>query len=342
MEIIEKTISDRIMAAAEELYAQNGQTGFPLVDDVRKAARANMNEVVRVMKAWRVQKLAQAIPMATQVPAVIEQVSRTALVALWQAAQEQASGSLRSAQVVWDAERIESDAVNAQTASAYEAKAIALEAAQAAMVEIQATADAATRSRVVLQGDLEALRIQMTADKTCATQEIKQVEEEHGREMARVLAMVDAERARVEVTQKAAHLVNEQHASEVARLSAALEQARERHAEEVAQQRDELVEQSTNAHQAQEKLRSEIAAANALAETARQQQDLAQEIARENIEVAQADASQARQSAAQLRGQVEALKTQTDGLMHLLAERLTIRAEAIGPTLRTAVDLDPA
>ena len=61
MEIIEKTISDRIMAAADELYAQNGRTGFPLVDDVRKAARANMNEVSRVMKAWRVQKLGSEV-----------------------------------------------------------------------------------------------------------------------------------------------------------------------------------------------------------------------------------------------------------------------------------------
>lgn len=343
MEIIEKTVSDRIMAAAEELYAQNGRAAFPLVDDVRRAAKANMNEVVRVMKTWRGQKLAQAIPVAIEVPAAIEQVSRTALVALWQAAQEQASGSLRSAQMAWDAERMESDAVNAQTAAAYEAKATALEAVQADMAQLQAKAEEATRGRLVLQGEHEALQAKLAADQTRAAQEAKQAEEEHGREIARLLALVDAERARVEAAQEAAHLVNGQHAAEVARLSAALEQARERHAEEVSQQRGELLEQSTNAHKAQEKLRSEIAAANALAETARQQQDLVQESARESIEAAQTEASQAREGAAQLRGQVEALKTQTDGLMHLLAERLATRAdaEAIGPTLITAVDLDP-
>lgn len=341
MEIIEKTISDRIMAAAEELYAQNGRAAFPLVDDVRKAAKANMNEVSRVMKTWRGQKLAQAIPVVAEVPAVIEQVSRTALVALWQAAQEQASGSLRSAQMAWDAERTESDAVNAQTAAAYEAKAIALEAAQADMAQLQASAEEAARGQVVLHGELEALRAQMTAEQARAAQEVKQAEEEHGREISRLLAMVDAERARLEAAQEAAHLVNEQHAAEVARLSAALEQARERHAEEVSQQRGELLEQSTNAHNTQEKLRSEIATAIALADMARQQQDMVQESARENIEAAQADARQAREGAAQLRGQVEALKTQTDGLMHLLAERLATRAKAIGPTLITGVDLDP-
>lgn len=322
MEIIEKTISDRIMAAAEELYAQNGRAAFPLVDDVRRAAKANMNEVVRVMKTWRGHKLAQAIPVAVEVPAMIEQVSRTALVALWQAAQEQASSSLRAAQLAWDAERTESDAVNAQTATAYEAKATALEAAQADMVQLQAKAEEATRSRLALQGEHEALQAKLAADQTRAAQEAKQAEEEHGREIARLLAMVDAERAQLEAAQEAARLVSEHHAGEVGRLTTALEQARQRHADEVAQQRDELIEQSKNAGEAQEQLRAKIASANALTDAARQQQDLVQESARENIEVAQAEAREAREGAAQLRGQVDALQAHTAGLMRLLAERL--------------------
>ena len=261
--------------------------------------------------------------MAAEVPAAIEQVSRTALVALWQAAQEHASGSLRSAQMAWDAERTESDAVNAQTAAAYETKAIALEAAQADMAQLQASAEEAARGRLVLQGELDALRAKTAADQARADTDAQQAEEKHGWEISRLLAMVDAERAKLEAVQDGARLVNEQHAGEVARLSAALEEARQRHADEVAQQRGELVEQSNNAAEAQEQLRAKIASANALAETARQQQDLAQESAREEIEAAQAEASQARNRTAELLGQVEALHSQNDGLMRLLAERLT-------------------
>ena len=331
MDIIEKTISDRIMAAAEELYTQNGRAGFPLVDDVRRAAKANMNEVSRVMKVWRVQKLAQAIPVALEVPAAIEQASRTALLALWQAAQEQASGSLRSAQMAWDAERMESDAVNAQTASAYEEQAIALAAAQSEMAQRQVVTDEMSRRHLALQGELEALRTQMKAEQARAAHETKQAEELHGSEISRVLSMVDAERARVEATQEAAQVVNAQHAAEVARLTAALEEARQQHADEVALQRGELLEQSGNAHKAQEKLRSDIAAANALAVTAQQQQALAQDSAHERITAAQDEARQAREGAAQLRGQVDALQAQIAGLMRLLAERLG-----------TAVDVDSA
>ena len=142
--------------------------------------------------------------------------------------------------------------------------------------------------------------------------------------------MVDAERAQLEAAQEAARLVSEHQAGEVGRLTTALEQARQRHADEVAQQRDELIEQSKNAGEAQEQLRAKIASANALTDAARQQQDLVQESARENIEVAQAEAREAREGAAQLRGQVDALQAHTAGLMRLLAERLG-----------TALDVDP-
>lgn len=328
MEVIEKTVSDRIMEAADDLYEKNGRTGFPLVDDVRKAAKANMNAVSQVMKKWRVQKLAQTIPVSVDIPIVIEQVNRTALVALWQAAQEQASGSLRSAQMGWDAERVESDAVNAQTADAYEAKSAALATALADIARLQASAEEATSGRVALQSELDALRTQMAVDHASTEQHARQIEEEHAREIARLLAMVDAERAKLEAAQEATRLANEQHAAEVARLNAALDEARKRHAEEVAQQRGELVEQAQKAREAQEELRAKIAASNALAEAARQQQDLAQKSARERVEVADHAAGQARESVARLDGQVQTLETQVAGLMRILADRLATQTEA--------------
>lgn len=61
MELTKET-RDRIFAAADELFEQNGRDGFPTVDAVRKAARVNMNDASSGMKEWRRAQTAQAAP----------------------------------------------------------------------------------------------------------------------------------------------------------------------------------------------------------------------------------------------------------------------------------------
>ena len=52
MELTKET-RDRIYAAADALFEQNGRDAFPTVDAVRKAARVNMNDASSGMKEWR-------------------------------------------------------------------------------------------------------------------------------------------------------------------------------------------------------------------------------------------------------------------------------------------------
>ncbi|CAE6868663.1 hypothetical protein CFBP6600_44840 (plasmid) [Xanthomonas arboricola pv. corylina] len=78
---------DRIFKAADALYDQAGREVFPTVDAVRKAAKVNMNEASTVMKEWR-RTQARPAPAAVQVPETVQLAAGSAVVAIWQAAQE--------------------------------------------------------------------------------------------------------------------------------------------------------------------------------------------------------------------------------------------------------------
>ncbi|KEZ95099.1 chromosome segregation protein SMC, partial [Xanthomonas vasicola pv. vasculorum NCPPB 895] len=119
---------DRIFAAANQLYEAAGRKAFPTVDAVRKAAKVNMNDANAGMKEWRRAQTAQAAPIAVQVPEAVQQLHGQGLAALWQAAIDQASESLRAAQAGWEAERAELDALNKQLGDAYDAQAAELDA----------------------------------------------------------------------------------------------------------------------------------------------------------------------------------------------------------------------
>ncbi|WP_234714358.1 DNA-binding protein, partial [Xanthomonas perforans] len=105
---------DRILTAADSLYDQAGREVFPTVDAVRKAAKVNMNDASTVMKEWRRMQTRPAV--VVQVPEAVQQVASTAVLALWQAAQDAANDALRAAQAGWEAERQEADALSQQMA----------------------------------------------------------------------------------------------------------------------------------------------------------------------------------------------------------------------------------
>ncbi|RNK57918.1 DNA-binding protein, partial [Xanthomonas vasicola] len=78
------------------MFEQSGREVFPTVDAVRKVAKVNMNDASTAMKEWR---RAQARPApVVQVPEAVQQVASTAVLALWQAAQDAANDALRAAQ----------------------------------------------------------------------------------------------------------------------------------------------------------------------------------------------------------------------------------------------------
>jgi chromosome segregation ATPase len=119
-------IAQRILAAADSLFEQGGQSQFPTVDAVRKAARVNMNDASAVMKEWRRNQLARRQPAPIQLPPALEHVHRNALEQLWSTAQDLAGQHLASLSAAWDTERAECEQMNAEMAEAFEAQAAEL------------------------------------------------------------------------------------------------------------------------------------------------------------------------------------------------------------------------
>jgi len=145
-------------------------------------------------------------------------------------------------------------------------------------------------------------------------------------------------RERLTVTEQTAKVTADQHAAELARMAATIEAERNRHLQEAEQLRVELAEQrqvSLGVVAERDKLRADLAAVNAKAEAieqARQEQRKTadQEAKRATERLAKAEAGQekahleasvAREDAANLRGQVEAMKVQVAELMQVLATK---------------------
>jgi colicin import membrane protein len=128
-------VSERIIQAAVDLYAQAGHEAFPTVDQVRRAARVDMNAASSVMREWRRQQTVKAAPVAVTIPEAVAQANTVALAALWSQAQSLANESLRSAQASWETERGELDAMRQELAEAYETQAAEIERLNAQLVQ---------------------------------------------------------------------------------------------------------------------------------------------------------------------------------------------------------------
>ncbi|MET0267473.1 MAG: DNA-binding protein [Duganella sp.] len=128
----------RIMSAADTLFEQGGRSQFPTVDAVRKAARVSMNDASAVMKDWRRLQLAQRLPAPVQVPVALLDIHRSALEALWVAAQEQAGLNLAAMRTSWDAERAEAAQLSREMADAFELQSAELAQARESATSLQA------------------------------------------------------------------------------------------------------------------------------------------------------------------------------------------------------------
>jgi hypothetical protein len=71
------------LAAANQLYEQNGRRDLPTLDSVRKLSRTNMADVSAVMKEWRRLQTASAQTAVVAVPDRVQHAASSAVTALW-------------------------------------------------------------------------------------------------------------------------------------------------------------------------------------------------------------------------------------------------------------------
>lgn len=127
---IPSEIRERIVAAAEALFAEGNGERLPAVDAVRRLARVDMNAASVVMREWRQAQIAPAVPVAEQVPESVREAQAQAGVVVWRQALALANDSLRTAQAAWQAERGELEAMRGELAEAYELQAAETQQAQ--------------------------------------------------------------------------------------------------------------------------------------------------------------------------------------------------------------------
>lgn len=117
-------VRERIVAAATELYDRAERGRIPTVDEVRRAARTDMNSTSVIMREWRRELMAgPAAPVVIDIPDPFRETNAAALAVLWRQAQEQANGSLQAAQSLWQVERAELDTMRRELADAFEVQA---------------------------------------------------------------------------------------------------------------------------------------------------------------------------------------------------------------------------
>jgi len=139
---INPEVRDRIIDAAERLYAEANRERLPTVDQVRRAARADMNTTSIVMREWRRAQTARPASVTVDVPERVQEVMQAAVATVWREAQELANESLAAAQQAWEVERAEADTLRTELAEAYEQQAVELEACKRQLADAQAAARA--------------------------------------------------------------------------------------------------------------------------------------------------------------------------------------------------------
>lgn len=277
----------RIIDAAERLFDETGRERFPTVDQVRRAARADMNTTSSVMKEWRRQQTAAPVSIAVEVPGRIQEVFQGALAEAWQEAQNMANESLHAAQQSWDAERTEAEDLRREMADAYESQALELESAKE-VLELgkayesdleqqiqklsQELADQKAHCWELEQSDqlksqrIEELRVELAQDKTHAEQQARQ----HRTELEALRGKMEQQAANhvgeLSVTQEQRDKAIQELAIMEARAEAQQDASAERQASASAEVRrltNELVKLSEDADSRESWLKGQLEAAAA-------------------------------------------------------------------------------
>ena len=310
---INTEIRTRIVAAAEQLFVEAGSDRFPTVDEVRRAAKADMNTTSTVMKQWRREQVAAPATVAVSVPDSVKDAALAATAQMWSNAQELANESLDVAKKAWEAERVEADTMRAELADAYEAQATELADTAQALAETQATAKATDEKFQVMAAELAATSGKLTSE--------------------------EGKRAELERLEQAAQNRIEELRDELAQEKTDADHQAKQHRIELEEMRAKQ-EKLTNDHAGQlaaaqkqyDTAAQELAVVNARAEaekTAAKDSQLAAEsqagkLASE-LETARNSASEAREKAAELTGQITAITAQNKELMAMIETPKTVK-----------------
>lgn len=111
---------ERIFAAADKLYDENGRKKAPSVDAVRRSSGVGMADANAGMQQWRA-KREDGGRVEIKVPDSFQAEASKIIAALWQIAEEQAGETYRAAKATWDRERTELEEVNDQASQAFDA-----------------------------------------------------------------------------------------------------------------------------------------------------------------------------------------------------------------------------
>jgi chromosome segregation ATPase len=310
---INTEIRTRIVAAAEQLFVEAGSDRFPTVDEVRRAAKADMNTTSTVMKQWRREQVAAPATVAVSVPESVKDAALAATAQMWSNAQELANESLDVAKKAWEAERVEADTMRAELADAYESQATELADTAQALAETQATAKATDEKFQVMAAELAATSGKLTSE--------------------------EGKRAELERLEQAAQNRIEELRDELAQEKTDADHQAKQHRIELEEMRAKQ-EKLTNDHAGQlaaaqkqyDTAAQELAVVNARAEaekTAAKDSQLAAEsqagkLASE-LETARNSASEAREKAAELTGQITAITAQNKELMAMIETPKTVK-----------------
>jgi len=173
---ISAEISDRIVQVANDLYEKNDREKFPTVDEVRRAAKVDMNTASSVMREWRKNQISRAAPVAIAIPAGVQEAFQSAIGVAWQEAQTNANEALAAAQKNWDDERAAADEMRQELAESYE--------------DVAGQLDGVTRDLQELQKNYDTLKTQSDDDARRVVEQTQQIQE--------LLARVDASKQQAE------------------------------------------------------------------------------------------------------------------------------------------------
>lgn len=242
---INDEIKQRIFSTADRLYAENDRSKFPTVDEVRRAAKTDMNAASVAMKEWRRQQTTHVEQVAVSVPESVNDAFSAALASAWQAAVAHANKSLDDARSAWDAEKKEAEEHRTQLATAYDNL-------HQQFITSESELHVCTQYRAQLESDLDTLRTEL---------------EKQAHQIADLTRQNEEKKARIEELKSESSDQRQQHREEISRLSehherelkeltTSLENQRKDHEQEV----HDLIAKASKSESRSEQLDSQLAA----------------------------------------------------------------------------------
>ena len=321
-------LKERIFAAADELYGENGD--FPHVEAVRQRARAGMNYVVEALKEWRQKQRMLVQSVREPLPVELQDAMTGFGNHLWEVAQRLANDALESARAAFEAEKNDLARLSAEQSEAYETLAAEHDRTVEDFTRLQGRAAQLEDERSALADQLRMAQQEAHVAAT-ETREKAALVDRLEKDIERARADVDGLRAELNAARR--ELADERGKAATAEMKHA--------AEREAMQREIDVLRSHEKEQAKDLAESQRAVSRAEAERDKltdQSRDVrkrtADEIHRalERVQHREAEAVQARKEAravgeqlARTSGELDAAKTQLADLRAIIKDLLATK-----------------